>query len=388
MISVAEALDNVFDLVSPLGAESVALRSAVGRVASGRITALRDQPPFPSSAMDGYAVADPAPRPGRRYRVIGESAAGHGFTGTIAEDQAVRIFTGAPVPQGGTRVLIQEDVTRDGDTITVGTEPDGQTYIRPAGLDFAAGDDFAPSRPLRPSDIALIAAMGHDRVSVHRRPEIAIIATGDELVMPGEVPNADQIVASNHIGLAAMIERAGGVSRLLPIAADTDASLSAAFGAARGADMIVTIGGASVGDHDLVARHEGLDRTFYKVAMRPGKPLMAGRISGTPLIGLPGNPVSAMVCGLLFVLPAMRVQAGLAPAAAPRERRILAHALAANGPREHYMRARLDGQRAHVFDSQDSSRLAIFADADALVVRRPGDPVRHAGADIDCILLA
>lgn len=388
MISVPEALGRVFDLVSPLGTECVDLRAAAGRVLSGPIAATRDQPPFASSAMDGYAIGISDPRPGQRFRIIGESAAGHGFAEKIAGDAAVRIFTGAPVPPGGARVLIQEDVERDGDTITLGDGADPQAYIRPAELDFSAGDTFAPGRPLRPSDIALIAAMGHGRIPVHRRPEIALIATGDELVMPGETPADDQIVASNHLGLAAMIEQAGGIARLLPIARDTIPALSAAFEAARGADLVVTIGGASVGDHDLVARHSGLDRAFYKVAMRPGKPLMAGRLDGTPLIGLPGNPVSAMVCGAVFILPALRVLSGLAAEPAARRQVPLAAGIGPNGPREHYMRARLHPDGARIFDSQDSSRLRILADADILVVRPAHDPARGVGDIVECIDLA
>ncbi len=387
MISVDEALARVLDLVAPLGSECVDLRAAAGRVLAGPVTALRDQPPFASSAMDGYAVADPAASPGQSYRIAGESAAGHAFAGQLSGDAAVRIFTGAPVPPGAVQVLLQEDVVRRGDTITVVDHVGAKDNIRPAALDFAAGDQFAPERRLTAADIALIAAMGHGRLPVRRRPEIALIATGDELVMPGEIPGPDQITASNHLGLAAMIERAGGIARLLPIARDTEASLSTALDAARGSDLIVTIGGASVGDHDLVSRHSGLDRAFYKVAMRPGKPLMAGRLDGTPMIGLPGNPVSAMVCGVIFILPGLRRMSGLAPAPAPRVNARLGGPLPSNGPREHYMRAWRDGDAVHVFDEQDSSRLGILARADALVIRPPGDPARREGEAVTCVAL-
>ena len=390
MIPVAEALSRVFDLVRPLGAERVPLRAAAGRVLAEPVVAKHGQPPFPASAMDGYAVPTDSPAPGDRFRVIGESAAGHGHPGPLGPGEAVRIFTGAPVPEGGLRVVIQEDVARDGDEIVLQDDIDPQTYIRPAGADFAKGTPFAPSRPLRPADIALIAAMGHGEVAVRRRPEIALIATGDELVMPGEAPGPDQIVASNAFGLAAMIEAAGGIARVLPIARDTEASLATVFDLAAGADLIVTIGGASVGDHDLVAKvaeARGMQRAFYKVAMRPGKPLMAGRLGGIPMVGLPGNPVSAMVCGTIFILPALRVMLGLAPEPAPRISARLAIDLPENGPREHYMRARRTDDGVAPFESQDSARLAILSAADALIVRAPHDPVRKMGETVEIVPL-
>ncbi|SFG19370.1 molybdopterin molybdotransferase [Palleronia marisminoris] len=390
MIPVAEALSRVFDLVRPLGAEHVPLRVAAGRVLAEPVIAKFGQPPFPASSMDGYAVPTDDPAPGDRFDVIGESAAGHGFAGRLSAGQAVRIFTGAPVPEGGARVVIQEDVTRDGEQIVLREDLDPRHYIRPAGADFAAGTPFAPRRPLRPADIALIAAMGHGEVALRRRPEIGLIATGDELVMPGETPGPDQIVASNTFGLAAMIEAAGGIARMLPIACDTEASLEAVLDLAAGADLIVTVGGASVGDHDLVAKvaeARGMERAFYKVAMRPGKPLMAGRIGGIPMIGLPGNPVSAMVCGMIFVLPMMRVMLGLPAEPAPRRSVRLAIDMPANGPREHYMRARLDADGVTPFDSQDSARLGILSAADALIVRPPHDPARNKGEPVDIVEL-
>lgn len=389
MISVDEALEHVFALVRPLGATCVPLREAAGRILTEPVVARRSQPPFAASSMDGYAVAGDPP-PGAAFSVIGESAAGHGFRGAVGRGEAVRIFTGAPVPAGATRVLIQEDVDRDGDRITLRDGADDQSHIRAAGTDFAQGDAIAPTGRLRPVDIALLAAMGHAELPVRRRPEVALIATGDELVMPGDTPGPDQIVASNNFGLAAMIEAAGARARVLPIARDTEASLSLALDLARGADLIVTIGGASVGDHDLVAavaEARGMERSFYKVAMRPGKPLMAGRMAGTPLIGLPGNPVSSMVCGLVFILPAVRVMQGLPPEPAPRTTARLAAPLPANGPREHYMRARRSADGLSAFDSQDSARLGILAAADALIVRPPHDPARNPGDTVTCIAL-
>ncbi|SFP27526.1 molybdopterin molybdotransferase MoeA [Tranquillimonas alkanivorans] len=390
MISVEEALGHVLDLVTPLESESVTLTEAAGRVLASPVAAGRDQPPFPASAMDGYAVRSADVAPGQRLRVIGQSAAGHGFRGSIGPGDAVRTFTGAPVPQGADRVVIQEDVTRMGEIITLNQNIDAGPYVRPAGTDFRAGATFAPARPLTPSDVALLASMNLPDVPVTRKPEIALVATGDELVMPGEAPGADQIIASNTFGLKALIERAGGRARLMPIARDTVSSLKAIFDLSAGADMVVTVGGASVGDHDLVAEvaaERGLERAFYKVAMRPGKPLMAGRIDGTPMIGLPGNPVSAMVCGHVFILPALRRMLGLPAQRAPRRRAQLAAPVGANGAREHYMRARLTPDGLEVFDRQDSSLLSVLADADALVVRPPDNPAQEKGAWVEYVPL-
>lgn len=381
MIPVAEALARVFALVSPLGVETVPLREASGRVLAENVAARRAQPPFDASAMDGYAVPGTV-ETGARFRVVGAATAGHGFDGALGPGEAVRIFTGAPVPEGASRVVIQEDVSREGDTITVGRDPDPQRYIRARGQDFAEGARFAPERPLKPADIALLAAMGIDRVPVRRRAEVALIATGDELVMPGEVPGPDQIIASNNFGLAALVEDHGARARVLPIARDTEASLGATFELAEGADLVVTIGGASVGEHDLVAKvaeTRGMERSFYKVAMRPGKPLMAGRLGRAAMVGLPGNPVSSMVCGHIFVLPALRVLHGLPAAAAPERMVPLAAGLGPNGAREHYMRGRFVDGGVVAEERQDSALLGVLAAADALIVRPPHDPARQAG---------
>ena len=389
MISVAEALHALFALVAPLETEEVPLSEAKGRVLARDVAARRDQPPFPASAMDGYAVAgDPAS--GDTFDVIGEAAAGHGFAGQIGPGQAVRIFTGAPVPEGATRILIQEDVTRDGTTITLGDAPDTARHIRPAGTDFATGTVLTAPRRLRPADIALLAAMNVARVPVTREPVVAILPTGDELVQPGEDPGPDQIVASNSYGLHAALRDAGARPRLLPIARDTVPSLQTALGLAGDADLIVTIGGASVGDHDLVATAAeslGLSRSFYKVAMRPGKPLMAGRIGSATLIGLPGNPVSAMVCGAIFLRPVVDVLLGLPARPANQQTARLATPLPANGPREHYMRARTGPDGVNAFDRQDSSLLTVLSAADCLLVRPPHDPARPAGETVETVPL-
>lgn len=387
MISVEDALARLFALVSPLPAETVPLRAGAGRVLAAPVIAPRDQPPFAASAMDGYAVCG-AVLPGMKFTVIGESAAGRASGLAPGPGEAVRIFTGAPLPQGADRVVIQEDVTRSGSEITLGERLDDSPNIRPAGGDFRAGDSIAPGRVLTPNTLALAAAMGAATLEVTRKPVVALIATGDELVMPGEIPGPDQIVASNSFALAAMFEAEGAECRLLPIARDTRESLAMAFELARGADLVITTGGASVGDHDLVgavAAERGMERAFYKVAMRPGKPLMAGRIDGAAMVGLPGNPVSSIVCGHVFIRPLLRKMRGLGEAPAPRRPLALAAALPPNGPRAHYMRARLEAGAVRVFERQDSSLLGVLDAADALVVRPVGDPARAPGEIVEVI---
>ncbi|MEM1361481.1 MAG: gephyrin-like molybdotransferase Glp [Pseudomonadota bacterium] len=388
MISVAEALDHLFALVSPLGTESVRLSDAAGRVLAEDALATRDQPPFAASAMDGYAVRDADARPGARFQVVGEAAAGHRFAGAIAAGEALRIFTGAPLPSGADRIVIQEDVVAQGDHIEITENLSPESYVRPAGSDFAVGDRLAAPRALTPAEITLLASMNLSQARVFRRPDVAIIATGDELVMPGETPRDDQIIASNSFGLKALLEKAGATCRVLPIARDTLPALETVLGAAADADLIVTTGGASVGDHDLLgnqAERLGLVRDFYKVAMRPGKPLMAGRIAGAPLVGLPGNPVSSIVCGTIFVSPLIRRLQGLPAEPCVRERAYLAEDIPANGPREHYARGRVDAEGAVIFARQDSSLVTVLVEANALIVRAPHAPAAPAGCPIEFI---
>jgi molybdopterin molybdotransferase len=389
LISVEEAHVRLMRLFAPLGAEEVPLAEAAGRVLARDVVAARPQPPFDASAMDGYAIRAADARARAKLRVVGASVAGLRFDGRVGPGEAVRIFTGAPVPRGADMVLIQEDAEAIGDAIVLREGCGAETHIRPAGGDFPAGARIAAPRRLSPADVALMAAMNAGRVAVARRPVVALIPTGNELVMPGEDPGRDQILASNHFGLKALLEAAGAEARMLPVARDSAESLGAAFALADGADLIVTTGGASVGELDLVqstALAHGMTLDFYKVAMRPGKPLMAGRLRGAPLVGLPGNPVSAMVCGQVFLEPAIDVMLGLPGAPAPRLPARLGCDLGPNGPRAHYMRARVEadgaGWRCTPFARQDSSLLSVLTEANALMVRPPGDPARAVGDEV------
>lgn len=389
MISVEEALEAVLSLAAPLGAEAVPLRRAGGRVLAEPVVAGHDQPPFAASAMDGYAVRPEDARPGAALRLVGEAAAGRPFAGRVEPGTAVRILTGAPVPEGAGRVVIQEEARREGGRVTLAGALGEGANIRPAGGDFRAGARIEAPAWMTPERVALAAAMGCAEPAVARRPAVALLATGDELVPPGEPLGEGQIVASNAYGLAAMVEAEGGEARLLPIARDDRASLEAAFALAQGADLLVTIGGASVGDHDLVApvaASLGVEMAFHKVAMRPGKPLMAGRLGRLALLGVPGNPVSAMVCGRVFMVPMIRRMLGLDPTARTLALP-LAEPLGPNGPRRHYMRARRVGGGVAASERQDSALLSVLALSDLLLVRPPHDPGRGAGERVECLPL-
>ena len=390
MISVDEALERLFGLVRSTGCERIALAEARGRVLVREVRAQRDQPPFASSAMDGYAVRGADAQPGARLRVVGESAAGRRFGGAVAPGEAVRIFTGAPLPDGADRVVIQEDTARDADIVVLGERLDPSPHVRAQGCDFAAGAAVSAPRILGPADIALLAAMNAPQIDVARKPAVAILSTGDELVLPGEAPGPDQIIASNAFGLAALLEGAGAEARILPIAPDRRDAVEAALGRASEADLAVTIGGASVGDHDLVAEaggRLGLQLAFHGVRMRPGKPLMAGRIGDAAFVGLPGNPVSALVCGHVFLAPAVRAMLGLPPSAAPRLKARLAADMPQGGPREHYMRATAARGEIAPSDLQDSSLLSVLAGANALLIRPANDSPRSRGDTVDYIPL-
>ncbi len=382
MITVDDARALLLNLAPEMESEPVPLADAAERILSRDVAADRDQPPFAASSMDGYTLKSAEVELHAMFKIIGESAAGQRFETRVGPGQAVRIFTGAPVPEGADFVVIQENTQRRGDLLTITDDPGTKTNIRPVGADFRKGATVGAPRRLQAKDLALLAAMNIASVPVARKPQIALIATGNELVMPGESPGPDQIIASNSFGLKALLEKAGAHVRLLPIARDTIKSLETTLDLARGADVVITIGGASVGDYDLVAQASqglGLEQSFYKVLMRPGKPLMAGRLGQVAMVGLPGNPVSAMVCGYLFLVPMVHHMLGLSPATPQLRTARLVAPLPKNGPREHYMRASVDETGIRAFDNQDSSLLSVLAQSNALLLRPPQDPARDIG---------
>jgi molybdopterin molybdotransferase len=391
VISVEEALHRVLASAEPLPAEDVPIEAGFGRTLAFGVAALRAQPPFAASAMDGYAVraSDTAPPP-VTLRVIGASVAGRRFDRPLAPREAVRIFTGAPLPEGADAIAVQESTEASGAFVTLRQSVPSGKFVRPSGLDFAAGGPLlAAGERLDACRLALAAAGGHARLNVRRKPRVAILATGDELVRPGEDAGPDQIVASNPLALAALVEQAGGEPIDLGIARDSLSDLERGIEAARRgrADLLVTLGGASVGEHDLVRSaldRAGMEQVFWRVALRPGKPLVHGRLGSMLLVGLPGNPVSSIVCGLLFVVPLVRALQGDPQAGADRcEIAILGGDLPKNDARQDYVRARLDRTpeglpRATPFPKQDSSMLRVLAQADALIVRPPDAPAAKA----------
>lgn len=385
MLSVAEARARILAGIVPLETERVSIARAHGRVLGEDLAARLTQPPFDTTSMDGYAVRAADTGVGARLRVIGESAAGAAFGGALRPGEALRIFTGAPLPAGADAVVMQEDATVDGDTVVLGVGIAALRHVRPAGLDFRAGDVVLNAgRRLDPRALALAAAMDHATLPVRRRPRVAVIATGDELTPPGAARPRDSIVLSSLYAVAAMIETEGGEAIDLGIAPDDSGTIAARLIAARtaGADVVVTLGGASAGDRDLVKpvfAAIGVEPGFWKIAMRPGKPLVHGKLPAATVLGLPGNPVSAFACTLLFLAPLLRALLGV-PTEPRLETGVLAHGLPANDAREDYLRAliapRLDGPALLTpFDRQDSSMQAVLARADGLVLRPP-----HAAA--------
>lgn len=396
MISVDEALLKILAGVSVLPEELVSLDQARGRILAQPVRAKVSHPPKAVSAMDGYAVcaSDVAQAP-VELNVAGHIAAGDSFTSELGPGQAVRIFTGAQLPRGADAIVIQEDTETMDDSIVLIREsvPEGHN-VRPEGLDFHAGDiGISSGKRLSVRDVALAAAMNVPWLHVHRKPRVAVLATGDEVVMPGEAPGPTQIVSSNGLALCNFIEACGGTALNLGIAPDNAHALNSMISGARGADLLVTTGGASVGEHDLIRSglHD-LEMDFWKIAMRPGKPLLFGQLGGVPMLGLPGNPVSTLVCALIFLRPCLDRMQGLVEQGQETETAQLAEGLPANGLRQDYMRALLERGsegtlRVRAAPRQDSSMLFTLSSSTALIVRPPHDPERQTGDMVSIIRL-
>ncbi|RWB56113.1 gephyrin-like molybdotransferase Glp [Mesorhizobium sp.] len=398
LVPVAEALERLLDGAAALPGESVPLADAAGRVLAEPVVALRTQPPFEASAMDGYAVrsADVASAPAR-LSVIGVAPAGRGFTGSVGDGEAVRIFTGAPLPEGADTVVIQENVRAPGGGDIEVMEPTAQgRNVRRRGLDFGQGDMLLErGRLLDPAALSLAASANHPNLDVVRQPLVAIIATGDELLPPGSELGPDQIISSNAYGVIATAQSVGARALDLGIAADRHDAIAALVkkAVAAGADVLVTLGGASVGDHDLihdVLTGEGMKLDFWKIAMRPGKPLMFGRLGNIRCIGLPGNPVASLVCSQLFLKPLLARLGGRLYRPDIRTARLGA-AMHANDLRQDYVRATVREDAATLvatpFGIQDSSMLRMLADANGLIVREPFAPAAEAGAECSVLML-
>ncbi len=389
MLSVEEARSRILSAFSPLQAEQVGLTESLGRVLAADVRSRRTQPPVAVSAMDGYAVRfEDVADPPVTLDVVGYAPAGGEHDGAISPGQCVRIFTGGPVPAGADAIVIQEDTNADGDKVAIKVSvPEGH-YIRPAGLDFSENEvGLRAGRIMTARDVGFAAAMNVPWLMVHRKPRIAVLATGDEIAMPGDPLGPNQIVSSNSLTLAAFIRARGGDPILLGIAPDDRGALKAMAEGARGADLLVTTGGASVGDHDLVQSvlgELGFELDFWRIAMRPGKPLIFGNIGDTPVLGLPGNPVSTVVCAIIFMVPAIENMLGVTMSKQPRMTARLKTPLGENDRREDYLRATLQHDSsgsliAAPFTKQDSSMLSRMAKADCLVIRAPHAPAAAAG---------
>jgi molybdopterin molybdotransferase len=396
MLTVAEARARILANLPVTGPETVSLAEAWGRVLAHPVTARLTQPPADVSAMDGYAARAADATAGASLTIIGDAPAGHPFPGQIGPGQCLRLFTGSVIPAGADTVILQEDVERHAIHITLRESARHGAHIRPKGQDFAAGDTIlhAGAR-LGARQIGIAAAANHAWLSVRRRPIVAILATGDEIVLPGDPIPPGGIVSSNAHMLAALIRAAGAEPTILPIAGDTPAGMADAIAQAPRADLLVTTGGASVGDHDVVQAglaKRGFTLDFWKIAMRPGKPMISGRLGDLPVLGLPGNPVSAFVCGVLFLQPAIARLLGF-PGAAPRTLPALAGAaLRANDSRADHLRATLaDSDSAALvatpFERQDSGMLSVLTRADCLILRAPHAPELPEGAPIEVIPL-
>ncbi|WP_244459979.1 gephyrin-like molybdotransferase Glp [Roseomonas fluvialis] len=397
MLAVEEARARIIAALTPTAAETVALADGAGRVLARGVVARLTQPPADVSAMDGYAVRAADAPEGAVLRMAGAAPAGRPFAGRVGPGEAVRIFTGGFVPDGADAILLQEDASPSDGAVRVNETVQAGRWIRRRGLDFAEGTQVLPARrKLTARDIGLAAASNNPWLAVHRRPRVGILATGDEIALPGDPIPPGGIVSSNAHALAALVRAAGGEPVVLPIAPDDTAAIADVAAGAHAFDLLVTTGGASVGDHDLIQQAlggEGFELGFWKIAMRPGKPLIWGRLGRTPVLGLPGNPVSALVCGVVFLIPAIARLSGLEGAPTPTRRVLTAVPLAQNDRRADHLRAALsvDAQGRMLVTPapvQDSSMLATLARADALVMRAPFAPALPAGAEVEAIILA
>jgi molybdopterin molybdotransferase len=395
VISVEEALSRLLAPLERLPIEQISIVDGLGRVLAEDLAARRTQPPFAVSAMDGYAVrAEDLATVPVELRIVAEVPAGAGFGGHVGTGEAARIFTGAPMPAGTDTIVIQEDTQREGNRVQVLEGVARGRYVRREGLDFSEGDVLLRAgQRLTARDIGLAAAMNRPWLFVHRRPRVGILSTGDEIVMPGDPIGPHQIVSSNSLSLSAFVAACGGIPVSVGNAPDDPEALRQVAAATRGVDLLVTTGGASVGEHDLVRDvlgADGLELDFWQIAMRPGKPLMVGRYRGTPMVGLPGNPVSTLVCALLFLGPALDRLSGVAAPAEAASTARLGTALPKNDRRQDYLRSRLaraaDGAlEAFPFEVQDSSMMRLLAAADCLVVRPPQAPAIAAGATVPIV---
>jgi len=397
MISVDDARANILKNISPVSTETISIDEASGRLLAEDVFARRTQPPVDLSAMDGYAVkASDVSKIPANLKVVGEAPAGGSYNMLVNAGEAVRIFTGGPLPDGTDAIVIQEDTTRNDDIVTIKESAAAGHYVRSAGLDFTEGQiGVKAGKTLTPRDIGLLAAMNIPWVNVRRKPRIALLSTGDELVRPGEPVGPNQIISSNSLLVAAMIRQAGGIPIDLGIAKDNEQSLRQMASGAKSADLLVTLGGASVGDHDLVQSvlgKEGLQIDFWKIAMRPGKPLMFGDLEGTPMLGMPGNPVSSMICSYIFLYPALDALLGRTLRTPATITALLSHDIRANDQREDYQRAQIidyeDGMPyIKLFSNQDSSMLSALSAANCLLKRVPFAEPALKGDQVEIILL-
>ncbi len=401
LLTVDDALARILASAEPSTSKTVSLSDAYGRVLSQDLVAKRTQPPFSASAMDGYAVrASDISNAPSRLKLIGESAAGHGYRGKVSKGETIRIFTGAPVPEGADTIAIQENVSADDDgafVVIQQSEPEGR-FVRPAGLDFREGDIGLQSNTrIGSAEVSLAASMNYAEVPVRQKPRVAIISSGDELVSPGGELDQDQIVSSNSFGVLGIVESAGGNPIDLGIARDTLVALDDKILQAQDCDVVITLGGASVGDHDLVQqalKNAGVQLNFWSLAMKPGKPVMFGtlkRAGRTQIyLGLPGNPVSSLVCAIVFVAPLIRKMLGLATDL-DLQQAVLACDMPASGPRQEYMRASADKQNGQLnvspFANQDSSILSNLVKADCLVIRPANATAAAKGERCEILML-